>query len=221
MENYNKGKRESLGYAFGHSEDTNFKSNTGSHISPEVIHRESANLALAPEKVKEIMKNLRNSGNELDESGKYGYNKLTSRKLGFNFETPVDKIEYGKSAVIDKKKMRIKDSGLPQAVMDQTPKLLRRSKLPIVKAKVGPQILALVADEKIFDQIPVKKEIKAQVSGIYIVGFRGAHGIIRNPEGTKKKSRFRKWVDNMQTRAELYELLKYQGFEERDRSYFG
>ena len=103
--------------------------------------------------------------------------------------------------VIDKKKMRIKDSGLPQAVMDQTPKLLRRSKLPIVKAKVGPQILSLVADEKIFDQIPVKKEIKAQVSGIYIVGFRGAHGIIRNPEGTKKKSRFRKWVDNMQTRA--------------------
>ena len=106
MESYNKGKTQSLGYAFGHSEDTTFKSNTGSHISPEVIHRESANLALAPEKVKEIMRNLRNSGSELDESGKYGYNKLTSRKLGFNSEIPVDKIEYGKSAVIDKKKMK-------------------------------------------------------------------------------------------------------------------
>ena len=38
--------------------------------------------------------------------------------------------------IIDKKRMKIKDSGLPQAVIAQTPKLLRRSKLPIVKAKV-------------------------------------------------------------------------------------
>ena len=66
--------------------------------------------------------------------------------------------------VIDKKRMRMKESGLPQAVIDQTPKLMRRSKLPIVKAKVGPQIVSLVADEKIFDDIPVKKEVKAVVN---------------------------------------------------------
>ena len=36
--------------------------------------------------------------------------------------------------IIDKKRMRIKDAGLPQAVVDQTPKMMRRSKLPIVKA---------------------------------------------------------------------------------------
>ena len=34
--------------------------------------------------------------------------------------------------IIDKKRMRITESGLPQAVIDQTPKLIRRSKLPIV-----------------------------------------------------------------------------------------
>ena len=39
--------------------------------------------------------------------------------------------------VIDKKIMPLKQSGLPQIVIDQTPKLMRRSKLPIVKAKVG------------------------------------------------------------------------------------
>jgi hypothetical protein len=27
--------------------------------------------------------------------------------------------------------------------------------------------------------------------------------------------------DRMQTRAELYDLLDHQGFEDRDRSYFG
>ena len=39
--------------------------------------------------------------------------------------------------VIDKKMMRLKEAGLPQIVIDQTPKLMRRSKVPIVKAKVG------------------------------------------------------------------------------------
>lgn len=33
--------------------------------------------------------------------------------------------------IIDKKRMKLKDSGLPQVVIDQTPKLMRRSKLPI------------------------------------------------------------------------------------------
>ena len=58
--------------------------------------------------------------------------------------------------VIDKKRMKIKDSGLHQSVIAQTPKYMRWSKLPIVKAKVGPQILSLVCDEKIFES-PFRK----------------------------------------------------------------
>ena len=50
--------------------------------------------------------------------------------------------------VIDKKRMPLKESGLPQMVIEQTPKLMRRSKLPIVKAKVGPKISILIADER-------------------------------------------------------------------------
>ena len=78
--------------------------------------------------------------------------------------------------IIDKKRMKIKDSGLPQAVLAQTPKLLRGSKLPIVKAKVGPQVMSLVCEERIFDSVPVKKEVKAVVSGIYITDVKGLHG---------------------------------------------
>ena len=78
--------------------------------------------------------------------------------------------------IIDKKRMKITESGLPQSVIDQTPKLMRRAKLPIVKAKVGPQVMSLVADDKIFDSIPVKKEVKAVVSGIYITDVKGLHG---------------------------------------------
>ena len=95
--------------------------------------------------------------------------------------------------IIDKKRMRIKESGLPQ--IDQTPKLMRRAKLPIVKAKVGPKIMTLVADEKIFDILPVKKEIKATVSGIYIVGARGVRGPLVAPP--KKKSLLRRMRDKV------------------------
>lgn len=86
--------------------------------------------------------------------------------------------------VIDKKRMPIKDSGLPQFVIDQVPKLMRRSKLPIVKAKIGPKFNILIAKDEIFDQIPLKKEIKAQVSGLYIVGVKGIRGSL---ETTSKK----------------------------------
>lgn len=96
--------------------------------------------------------------------------------------------------IIDKKKLRMKDSGLPQMVIDQTPKLMRRSKLPIVKAKVGPKISILIADEKVFDLIPVKKEIKAEVSGLYIVGVKGIRGSLEAPQKKKKGflAKFRK-----------------------------
>ena len=88
--------------------------------------------------------------------------------------------------IIDKKRMKIKDSGLPQMVIDQTPKLMRRQKMPIVKAKVGPRIMTLVADANVFDVIPVKKEVKATVSGIYITDVRGVRGPLEQPPKKKK-----------------------------------
>ena len=102
--------------------------------------------------------------------------------------------------IIDKKRMKLKDSGLPQAVIDQSPKLMRGSKLPIVKAKVGPQIMALVCEEKIFDSVPVKKEVKAVVSGIYITSVKGLHGkpIVTPP---KKKGFFKRTLEKAQEKA--------------------
>lgn len=78
--------------------------------------------------------------------------------------------------VIDKKRIKLKDAGLPKVVVDSTPKLLRRSKVPIVKAKIGPKVMVLIADEKIYDMIPIKQEIKATISGIYITKVRSLRG---------------------------------------------
>lgn len=102
--------------------------------------------------------------------------------------------------IIDKKRLKIKDSGLPQAVIAQTPKLLRGTKLPVVKAKVGPQMVTLVCDEKIFDMVPVKREVKATVSGIYLTGVKGLHGALPKPE-PKKKGFFKQALEKAQEKA--------------------
>lgn len=97
--------------------------------------------------------------------------------------------------IIDKKRMKIKEASLPAMVLEQTPKLLRNSKLPIVKAKIGPKVMTLICDEKIFDLVPVKKEVKAVVSGIYITSVKGIRGPLEAPE--KKKGFFKKMKDKL------------------------
>ena len=76
--------------------------------------------------------------------------------------------------IIDKKRMKLKDAGLPQIVLDQTPKLLRGSRL--------------------------KKEVKAVVSGIYITDVKGLHGRAPVVE-QKKKSKFKQMVEKAQEKA--------------------
>lgn len=75
--------------------------------------------------------------------------------------------------VIDKKKMKIKDSNLPKMVHDQVPAYLRWRKMPLVKAKIGPKITTLMCDEKIFKELPIKRNVKVDLAGLYIVGIKG------------------------------------------------
>ncbi len=89
--------------------------------------------------------------------------------------------------IIDKKKMKLKEAGLPSIVVENTPKYLRRSKVPIVKAKIGPKIMTLMCDSSVYALIPVKKEVKATVSGIYITAVKGLRGPLEMP---KKKKGF-------------------------------
>lgn len=104
--------------------------------------------------------------------------------------------------IIDKKRMKLKDAGLPAGVLEQTPKLMRNSKVAVVKAKIGPQIMSLICDEKIFEDVPVKKEVKATVSGIYITDVKGLHGKqIVKEQNKKKKSRFKQALEAAQEKA--------------------
>lgn len=90
--------------------------------------------------------------------------------------------------IIDKGRVRLRDAGFPPIVVENTPKYLRRSKVPVVKAKVGPKVMTLMCDAQIYPIIPVKKEVKATISGIYITGIKGLRGPLDTPE--KKKGFF-------------------------------
>lgn len=98
--------------------------------------------------------------------------------------------------IIDKKKIKLTEAGLPQTIVDQTPWIARRSKVPVLKVKAGPQVMNLICDNAIFNDVPVKKEVKATVSGIYVTAVKGMHGkqVATEP---KKKS----WIERLQEKA--------------------
>lgn len=50
--------------------------------------------------------------------------------------------------------------------------------------------MLFIAENEIFAEIPVKKEVKATVSGLYITGVRGIRGPLEKP--VKKRGFFAK-----------------------------
>ena len=102
--------------------------------------------------------------------------------------------------------MKLSEAGFPQIVLDQTPKYLRRAKVPVVKAKIGPKVASLMCEEKIFDLIPIKKEVKALMNGIYIIDVKGMRGgLDAKPE---KKKFFARMRDKMQKSIDRIEKEK-------------
>ena len=121
--------------------------------------------------------------------GLYIFGRKTEKKQAEQQEQMEAAAQTISMLIIDKKKMKLKDSGLPAAVMENTPKYLRRTKVPVVKAKIGPRIMTLMCDNKVFEVLPVKKEAKVVVSGLYITGIKSVRGgSIEQP--AKKKRRF-------------------------------
>jgi len=105
---------------------------------------------------------------------------IYGNKLQKKQETAQKQMQVGAQTVsmlvIDKKRMKLKEAGFPQIVIDQTPRYLRGSRVPVVKAKIGPKITTLMCDDKVFEVIPIKKEVKVVMNGIYIMEIKSARG---------------------------------------------
>lgn len=85
--------------------------------------------------------------------------------------------------VIDKKYERPTEKNITKQIYEKIPKSTRIRKMPIIKAKVGPQIATLICDKNVYDALTPKKTVKVELSGVYIVNIVGL-----NLEDKKKKS---------------------------------
>ena len=101
--------------------------------------------------------------------------------------------------IIDKKYEKPTEHNLPKNIYENVPKSAKLRKMPIVKAKVGPQIATLLCDKNIYDNLPVKKTVKVELAGVYITSIIGF-----NLEDKKNKT-FREkmslWVRRTQEKA--------------------
>ena len=97
--------------------------------------------------------------------------------------------------------MKLKDAGLPSAALESVGRLARNQKVPILKVKVGPQIMNLICEPEIFDSVPEKKEVKATVAGLYVTWVKGLHGNkgVKAPE--EKKGFWKRTLEKAQEKA--------------------
>ena len=124
----------------------------------------------------------------------YFYGKKLQKKQA----AAQEQMEAAKQSVrlmaIDKKMLPIGKAGLPEIAMAQTNWLTRRSKVPVVKAKVdlptGSRVMNMIADNAAYEKIPLKKEVRAIISGLYIMDVKGIRGPLETPP--KKQSLWQK-----------------------------
>ena len=103
--------------------------------------------------------------------------------------------------IISKKKMKLKDAGLPSAALESVGRLARNQKFPILKVKVGPQVMNLICEPEIFDSVPEKKEVKATVAGLYVTSVKGLHGNKGFKKPEEKKGFWKRTLEKAQEKA--------------------
>lgn len=103
----------------------------------------------------------------------YFLNRWSYRKMDEN-QAMIDRHRQSATIfVIDKSSGRLKDGVIPKAAMDQMPWHSKMMKMYFVKAKVGPQIVTLICEKDVHAALPVKKNVKVEIAGIYISSMYG------------------------------------------------
>jgi len=100
--------------------------------------------------------------------------------------------------VIDKSRGKITESNLPKSVIDQVPAYSKVFKVNFVKAKVGPQIVTLICDKDVYNALPVKKNVKVEIAGIYISTMKG----MKSKEEMKAIAKAKKEKEKAEKKAE-------------------
>lgn len=105
-------------------------------------------------------------------AGYFYLKKKMEKKLELQKEL-VDQHKVTTNILILEKRMdKVQNANIPKSVVEQIPKIYKFRKVPIVKAKIGPQVMDLLCDEEIFNKLPEKKSVKVDLAGIFIAGVK-------------------------------------------------
>jgi len=78
--------------------------------------------------------------------------------------------------ILEKRMDKVDNANIPKNVVAQIPKIYKLKKVPIVKAKIGPQVMDLICDEEIFEKLPERKSVNVELAGIFIAGIKANKG---------------------------------------------
>lgn len=128
--------------------------------------------------------------------GMYYLNRFAYKKMDTQ-QTLIEKSKQTTSIfVINKKRAKISEVNVPKVMVDNMPKLYKFMKLRFVQAKIGPQIMTLICDKKVYEAIPLKKNVKVELAGIYIVKIVGQKSDEEIKALKKKKKQEKKQEKN-------------------------
>jgi len=117
----------------------------------------------------------------------YFLNKWAGKKAAVQQDMVAQHKQTVSIYIIDKKKDKITNANFPKAVIDQMPRMAKIMKTPLVKAKIGTQIMMLVCEASVFDALPVKKTVTVEMAGAYIVGMKGLKTKMQMAEMRKER----------------------------------
>ena len=100
--------------------------------------------------------------------------------------------------IIDMKKLRMKDAGMPKVVVDATPKLAKLTKMPVLKVKAGNRVMSLICDPDVYKTLLPKQEVKAKVSGVYVLSAKYVRGPkLEGGTAQAKEKKVDRWLDKL------------------------
>lgn len=99
--------------------------------------------------------------------------------------------------IIDKKHDKITNVHMPKVVMDNLPRRAKLMKMYFAQVKIGPQILTLICDKNVYNALPLKKSVKIEIAGLYIVNVIG----MKSAEEMKAKAKEKKAKEKAEKKA--------------------
>jgi hypothetical protein len=74
--------------------------------------------------------------------------------------------------VLEKRRDKVTNANIPKSVLSQIPAVYKIKKVPLVKAKIGAQVMDLLCDEDVFDKLPERKSVRVDMAGIFIASIK-------------------------------------------------